>query len=507
MTLTPSYRQKAVYDCFDFETYNMLIEAVAGSGKTTVLLELLKRCDGETLFLAFNKSIQTEIEKSIKDLSITHAKSMTLHSLGLLAISGRFKFTIKKGKSYDIANKIKDANPKVFKGLKYSDRFKVIQMLVNMNDVSRMYLTDDVSEIKTHMMSMDKSIDSGDYIPSLWDQFLRLREKSYKRDDIEIDFTDMIYLPIHLGLKVPVSPKYLMIDEAQDLNIAQHTFIDNLINQGDVERWVAVGDRNQSIYGFSGAYASSFDLFKEKNNVKELPLDICYRCPKKVIEAANEVFDVMEGFKENDGIVDTVDDPELIKDNAMVVCRNISPLFELFFHLVSTHRDVNLKGEDILNRIVGFITPMKFDTVDTIYNKMYVKKMRLKQSKDNFDKFEAGKIEENLESIVIMIGRGFIRQTDTGSVLIEKMKQVFKENKSGITLCTIHKSKGLEADVVYILDECLIPSKFAKSPSQLIQEQNLKYVARTRAKKELYYLNLKKKQEPKANAHKINRRK
>ena len=57
-------------------------------------------------------------------------------------------------------------------------------------------------------------------------------------------------------------------------------------------------------------------------------------------------------------------------------------------------------------------------------------------------------------------------------------------------LCTIHKSKGLEADVVYILNENLIPSKFAKSAEQLKQENNLKYVARTRAKNELYFLNI-----------------
>ena len=55
-------------------------------------------------------------------------------------------------------------------------------------------------------------------------------------------------------------------------------------------------------------------------------------------------------------------------------------------------------------------------------------------------------------------------------------------------LCTIHKSKGLESDVVYILNEDLIPSRFASSTQQLTQERNLKYVARTRSKRELYYL-------------------
>ena len=48
---------------------------------------------------------------------------------------------------------------------------------------------------------------------------------------------------------------------------------------------------------------------------------------------------------------------------------------------------------------------------------------------------------------------------------------------------------------MYILNENLIPSKFAKSPSQLEQEDNLRYVARTRAKKEMYYLNLKEEDE------------
>ena len=54
------------------------------------------------------------------------------------------------------------------------------------------------------------------------------------------------------------------------MNLSQHKLIDNLINQGDIQKWIAVGDRNQSIYGFSGAYSSSFDLFLDNGNVKEL---------------------------------------------------------------------------------------------------------------------------------------------------------------------------------------------------------------------------------------------
>jgi superfamily I DNA/RNA helicase len=70
------------------------------------------------------------------------------------------------------------------------------------------------------------------------------------------------------------------------------------------------------------------------------------------------------------------------------------------------------------------------------------------------------------------------------------LKSLFINKENAIMLCTIHKSKGLEADIVYILNEDLIPSRFAKSAEQLKQENNLKYVARTRAKEELYFLDL-----------------
>lgn len=787
--IIPSVRQQTIYDTFDNKDLNILIEAVAGSGKTTVLMELLKKCDGPTLFLAFNKTIQVEISKRIENLNIEQAEAKTLHSLGLLALNGRFTYTLEKGKYYEIANKVVDQNPAT-KKLKYGEKFKLVYMLVTMNDVSRMYLTNDISEITTHMISMDKSVNNDPAIPKLWERFIKLRELSYTSKVIQIDFTDMIYVPVHFKLHIPVNVDYLMIDEAQDLNIVQHTLIDNIINQGNIKKWVSVGDRHQcqpkgtkvlmrdlsekniediriddevisyhkgkcqfvgygknrntkamkvqnthisrrvdnvftitlrsghkssytsnhkcymqlsdekirdkyalymlqkgdnfrlgiypcyskhksngfgpvlraraekaehlwiidvfdtkeeaylqeqiisyeyripqlrftdnnnsvclnqerldlfwsnflnqkndalkllnkynreikyplwsntntnqggvgncwklstktmfktqacniipsimemcvfnitnkdkkgrvvremheikgyevelkmgefisldiennhnyvadgiltsnSIYGFSGAYSSSFDLFKEKGNVIELPLDICYRCPKLVVDEANKVYDVMEGFKKEDGVVEVITSPKLIKDDSMVVCRQIAPLFQLFFYLVTEGRGVQLKGEDILNRIVNFLSPMKFDKIEKIYNRMDTRKSILKASQNPFDKFEGGIIEENLESIIIMIDGGLISPNDTGDTLIKRLKEIFKKNKSGIVLCTIHKSKGLESDYVYILDECLIPSKYAKSPSQLIQEQNLKYVARTRAIKGMFYLNLK----------------
>ena len=79
---------------------------------------------------------------------------------------------------------------------------------------------------------------------------------------------------------------------------------------------------------------------------------------------------------------------------------------------------------------------------------------------------------------------------DDPNVVIEKIDTIFSDkDKSGICLSTIHKSKGLEADRVFIIHQDLIPSKYASLPWELEQEKNLEYVAYTRAKTILGFVN------------------
>lgn len=482
----PSHRQVKIYHTFTKEEVNILIEAVAGSGKTTVLLELLKLCDGDTLFLAFNKDIQTDIQNYIDDNGIEHGQALTLHAMGYAAIREAYESVkLYTSKSYKASLTVKERNSHLFR----KDGFKLQMMLKDMFDVSRMYLTDVKDEIIEYMIAMDKFIHEDSNIARLWDEMLELREESYNGDEIVIDFIDMIYLPVRFGHRIPYTPQYLFIDEAQDLNMAQHTMIDNLIAQGDVKRWVAVGDRKQSIYNFAGSHSSSFDLFKERDNVVELPLDICYRCPKAIVAEANKVYDVMKGFKTNDGVVDRINDVSKVKRSSMVVCRNTAPLLKLYFQLVANGTPAFFKGEDILNKILNFVNPMKFETIERIESKTATKIDKYRLSKSSLQRLQATKLEENLENLNILVEGRLVTRRDKGEVLISRLKAIFKEEKDGVMLCTIHKAKGLEEDVVYILREDLIPSKYAKSPSQLEQEENLRYVARTRAKKELYYLN------------------
>jgi DNA helicase-2/ATP-dependent DNA helicase PcrA len=489
----PSNKQQKIFDTWNNTDKNILINAVAGSGKTTTLLELLQYCKYRTLFLAFNKSVQEEIQGQIDKKGLSQGKALTMHSLGLSAIRHHFKrkskVIIKNGKNFDLIKEVQNKHKSIFKYMKWEDKLKLSYTLMDMSDISRLFLTDDIPKIKKHLQSMDKNFSSHKDIVSLWASFVSLREKSYTAKTVVIDFNDMIYLAAREKLYIPVEPYYLMVDEAQDLNLAQHQLVENLIAQGTIIKWIAVGDRNQSIYGFSGAYSSSFNKFLDMGEVEELPLDICYRCAQNIIDETNEVYDVMEYGTDYKGIVGVVKDVSEIKAESMVICRNTSPIVKLYFGLLGAGMPVYIKGDDILTSINRFLKPYLNYTVGGAKIELQHKLDELQEEKSESSRIKLHIFKEDYANFKALIAN-MSTDYEVIKVLLDKIKNLFKVKDKAVMLCTIHKAKGLEADIVYILNENLIPSKFATSPEQLVQEKNLKYVARSRAKKELYYLNL-----------------
>lgn len=502
--MEPSSKQAAIYHEWETTDNNILIQAVAGSGKTTTLLHLLSLCKYKTLYIAFNKAIQKETEQKLIDRGLVQGKSMTIHSLGLMAIKYVHKnVEIDDKKNWKILTEVEKRRPLYFdmKSGFYKTYEEIMRLrftLIDMNEVSRVYMENDSELLLDIMVNMDKNIYVNDAIDlkDLWQVMIDVREEFYNKSPLIIDFTDMIYLPARGDYYIPVDPYYLLIDEAQDLNLAQHRLIDNLVNQGDIKKWIAVGDRNQSIYGFSGAFASSFDLFKTKKNVKEMPLDICYRCPTLVIDSANEVYPVLIPHKTDSGVVKTFTNnfTHLKRTpGAMVICRNKGPLIDVYFELIGQEIPCRLHGDDIMGSILRFLGSYKRLSISKAKQDMETELIELISDQSTFLKqIKYAVMAENHKNFVTLFSKLGFSGNDSVSDLMEKFKDLFKGDRDDIILCTIHKSKGLEADIVYILNENLIPSKFARSEQQLIQEQNLKYVARTRAKRQMYFLNFNK---------------
>ena len=299
----------------------------------------------------------------------------------------------------------------------------------------------------------------------------------------------MIFLPVCKELTIPLQPTYLFIDECQDLNLAQHEMLDNFINQGSIQKWIAVGDKNQAIYGFSGASSDSFSMFLDKGDVRQMPLDMCYRCPRSVVIEANKVFNVMMPAKQSEGKVRTISDLELVKSDSMLICRNTNPLFQVYFKLLALNKSCYIKGEEVFAQLKNFMKPYERDTVNVAKSKMRKKIQDLLLKSDEQSRISMYRFKDSFKNFQLLV-TNLCGEYDTVGFLISKMEKIFVNMDNAIMLCTIHKSKGMEADRVYILNENLIPSKYARSPQQVAQEENLRYVARTRAKEELYYLNI-----------------
>ncbi len=502
MSFKPSVRQQKIFDTWVNSDKNIVVNAVAGSGKTSTLLQLLQLCKHRTLFLAFNKSIQEEIQAKMDSKGLKQGKAMTMHSLGLLSIREKYiNIRINKGKNFELLKRVQTDNKEIFDKYSWKDRLALSYQLMELNNLSRMLLIDDLQEIIDNSEDMANNcfVYTKD-LDKLWKSFVFHRNESYISRMIVIDFIDMLYLPVIQKLTIPVYPTYLFVDEAQDLGLLHHKLIENFINQGTIKKWVAVGDPNQSIYLFGGAYSKSFEMFIKKDNVVELPLDICYRCSSKIIDEANEVYPIMTCGVDSIGEVwehsiDKDSPGQLdftlrkIEPNAMVICRNTKPLVTLCFKLMNLKKHCYLLGDDIIKSIERFLKP--YIKYDLRYTMALLNKEKEELEEDTT---EEGSVKlatfENNYGIVVESCRN-IKGVSTVEELLESFKRLFNStHQDSICLCTVHKSKGLEADVVYFLNKELIPSKFATTEEQKAQEKNLLYVGITRAKKKLVYLSI-----------------
>ncbi|MFA7286744.1 MAG: ATP-dependent helicase [Patescibacteria group bacterium] len=80
---------------------------------------------------------------------------------------------------------------------------------------------------------------------------------------------------------------FILVDEYQDLNKAEQSLIDLLAIKGEL---LIIGDDDQSIYSFKHAHPDGIIEFSSTHNpLEDVSLQICRRCPKKVVRLANEL--------------------------------------------------------------------------------------------------------------------------------------------------------------------------------------------------------------------------
>ena len=255
------------------------------------------------------------------------------------------------------------------------------------------------------------------------------------------------------------------------------------------------------LYSFAGSDPESFNVLKSLPNTKCLPLSISYRCGKNIVKFANKIVKNIEA-NENaiDGKVVMNVSLDEIKDGDMILCRNNAPLIQIYNEFLKLGKKCFIRGKDIGNNLKAIVKSTRQELLNAdckedgvfarLYDDLFTSRNKLmeKFGIDAETAINSPQIQNKLDMInaLEILAEGINKSEE----IIDKIDEIFpkRDKKSGISLSTIHKAKGLEADNVYIACESLMPSKSAKKEWEIRQEYNLMYVAYTRAKNILGFI-------------------
>ena len=490
--------QLAIYDWLEHDQGHLVVEASAGAGKTSTLIKCLDFVpqNSKILFTAFNTDIVGELKKKVGDMDNVDIR--TLHSLGLLFIKRNMPQVgaIPEPFKYDayIKNNLKELSSINTYTLKGREYFKYVDNIKKYVDFGRFYLCQTVKDL--------------DFIESRYGIETIADEKEVALDVMEwgknaletIDYTDMVWLPNVLFLK-PLGLLYdfIFMDECQDLNRAERELVLKCFKMGT--RMVSVGDVQQCLYSFAGSDPESFNVLKSLPNTKSLPLSISYRCGKNIVDYAKRIVKTIEAADNAiDGKVVENVQLEEIKDGDMILCRNNAPLVQIYNEFLKLGKKCYIRGKEIGSNLKAIVKSTKQDVLNAdckedgvfvrLYDDLFVTRNKImeKFGIDVETAMNSPQIQNKLDMInaLEILAEGI----NTADEIIDKIDEIFPkmDKKSGISLSTIHKAKGLEADNVFIACRSLMPSKSAKKDWEIRQEYNLMYVAYTRAKNILGFI-------------------
>jgi superfamily I DNA/RNA helicase len=122
-----------------------------------------------------------------------------------------------------------------------------------------------------------------------------------------IDFDDMPLLAVRAlreneWLQRALLAKYpvLVVDEYQDLGRALHRMVTGLCFSAGM-RLFAVGDADQSIYGFAGAHPELLQRLSAREDVETVHLRLNYRCGSRIVTASSYALGEDRGYEAADG--------------------------------------------------------------------------------------------------------------------------------------------------------------------------------------------------------------
>jgi DNA helicase II / ATP-dependent DNA helicase PcrA len=352
-TVNLSLKQKeAVF----FDEGAILVNASAGSGKTRVLTERIKRLLDTTkrkiLAITFTNKAGEEMKERLENAEKvkTNVFVGTFHGFCQQVLELR-------GNLIGLPQM-----PHIFE--EEADRLSLIEEAISLTpSICNFYteleskkqrsfrydVLDFISEVKRDLLT------EGDLLKEKDGEDLVLLYNSYQEiltSQNAIDFDDLIKLCYHLFTNNPSvaalyrrTYEYICIDEAQDLNFAQYQLLKS-ITGSEYKNVMMVGDPNQSIFAFNGSLPDYMNKYFIKDfSPKIIELKENYRSSKEIVKAAEKIIPgssdivnmVIPGIFEINGIEDEEREANWIVDKIQELVS------------VKTHDDI--EGEIIYEKI------------------------------------------------------------------------------------------------------------------------------------------------------------
>lgn len=494
----PSPYQEKIFDFITEGDGNAVVSAKAGSGKTFTIVNAMKLIPKtkKAIFIAFNKSIADELNEKLK--SNSNCMAYTTHSLGFRMIRrnlgndiivDEYKYRTYLKNNFLNVTGLNDGEINIEKN-QINEYTENILLLI---DFSRLFLAHDDEAINNIVERYDVPLIANEV------EVVKRCLEWGKNNITSIDYVDMLWLPTALNLR-PLGMLYdwVFLDEAQDSSIAAIALFKKCVKP-NVGRWVCVGDEKQCINLFCGSNEDNFRQLCHSENTQVFDLPVSYRCGKKIIEFSQSIVkDILPKENAIDGEIKNGCKLSCLKDGDMVLARSKAPLLKVYTKLIKKGINCYIKGLDIGANLINLLDSIKGEELNInlrkdgvfirLYDKLFETRDKLveKRGLDIDDATLSSYIMEQYDTIKALEVLAF--NCTTKNELKARIKDIFKEDSKGVCLSTIHKSKGLEADNVYILCHSSMPSKNCHHEWERIQEKNLMYVAYTRAKKILGFI-------------------
>lgn len=514
--LTPTEEQQAIISAAA-RGESFVVNAGAGTAKTTTLKMLAPGLIGQTLAVAFNKRIAEDLSAALPSGVVVKTLNGLGHSAWMKQRGGRLEVDKVKinrlvSKHFPKDIKTQDEDGSCWFAVKRfvlllrnagyvppDSAFRPILKLVDDDELQEMLTEFEVLEPWDHeILRAELLLDICDRVlnDSIAEGFAKI-----------IDFDDQIYLSTMFFCPYPHFP-VVLVDESQDLSPMNHRQL--LLCKP--KQLIAVGDRRQAIYAFRGADAHSMDSLITKAASRGLflghyDLATSFRCPTEIVARQHKHYPEFRAAPGNRvGEIHYLASWE-IKDiplgSSVVICRNNAPLVSLAFALLRHRRGFTFFGQDMaknLKSLIKKIVGLTGRTLNREHNAIPKDEILDKLGLWYEQERSALKARGRSELIAGLTDRKecarmIVTETENLGEAMALCDTIF-ESAGELVLTSGHRSKGFEWEHVFHLDHFRIPSNYAREAlangygTPMEQETNLRYVIETRSKNTLTMLRL-----------------